>query len=337
MKRSFIIIILSVFIFSCNDSKDKNISSFDKQLEANNHPGKKLMETNCYVCHSPTASHDDRIGPPMIAIKKHYIDEKTTKKEFIVSMQSWIKNPNEADAKMRGAVKRFGVMPKQGYPEETIAKIADYMFDFDIDKPEWFDEHFNEEHGKNHGKGMRHGKGKGKRKHKEQANTNLEDLPYGERGLKYALSTKAVLGKNLMGTIQKEGTLAALNFCNERAYPLTDSMAVVLNASIKRVSDKPRNQKNKANTSELKHIETFKTQLANKQEMHPIVNETNDEVTVYYPITTNSMCLQCHGKPEANIKPEVLKTLTLLYPEDKAKGYTENQVRGIWNVSFKKD
>ena len=52
------------------------------------HPGKKLMETNCYVCHSPTASHEGRIGPPMIAVKKHYMNSDTSKKEFIASMQA---------------------------------------------------------------------------------------------------------------------------------------------------------------------------------------------------------------------------------------------------------
>ena len=306
-------------------------------MQANNHPGKKLMETNCYVCHSPTASHDDRIGPPMVAIKRHYIDDETTKEQFIADMKAWIKNPNETDAKMRGAVKRFGVMPKQAFPEETIEKIADYMYDFEIDQPEWFEDHFNEEKGKHNGNGRGKGMGQGKGKHQQQAQTSFEDLPYGERGLKYALTTKAVLGKNLMGTIQKKGTLEALEFCNVRAYPLTDSMAVVHNASIKRVSDKPRNPKNKANSEELEYIKTFKTLVADEKEISPIVKETEDDVNVYYPIVTNSMCLQCHGKPETNIKPDVLKTLTLLYPEDKAKGYSENQVRGIWNVSFKKN
>ena len=306
-------------------------------MQANNHPGKKLMETNCYVCHSPTASHDDRIGPPMVAIKRHYIDDETTKEQFISDLKAWIKNPNEADAKMRGAVRRFGVMPKQAFPEETIEKIADYMYDFEIDQPEWFEDHFNEEKGKHNGNGRGKGMGQGKGKHQQQAQTSYEDLPYGERGLKYALTTKAVLGKNLMGTIQKKGTLEALEFCNVRAYPLTDSMAVVHNASIKRVSDKPRNPKNKANSEELEYIKTFKTLVASEKEISPIVKETEDDVNVYYPIVTNSMCLQCHGKPETNIKPDLLKTLTLLYPEDKAKGYSENQVRGIWNVSFKKN
>lgn len=336
------LILLSVFVLSCNNSKNKDLSAFEKNMQANNHPGKKLMETNCYVCHSPTASHDDRIAPPMVAIKKHYIDDKTTKEEFIADMKAWIKNPNETDAKMRGAVRRFGVMPKQVFPEETIEKIADYMYDFEIDQPEWFEDHFNEEKGKHNGngqgKGMGNGKGmgQGKGKHQLQAQTSYEDLPYGERGLKYALTTKAVLGKNLMGTIQKKGTLEALEFCNVRAYPLTDSMAVVHNASIKRVSDKPRNQKNEANNEELEYIETFKNLLSEKKEINPIVKESDNDVHVYYPIITNTMCLQCHGKIETNIKPDILKSLTLLYPEDKAKGYSENQVRGIWNVSFKR-
>ena len=139
------LILLSVFVLSCNNSKNKDLSAFEKNMQANNHPGKKLMETNCYVCHSPTASHDNRIGPPMVAIKKHYIDNETTKEQFIADMKAWIKNPNEADAKMRGAVRRFGVMPMQAFPEETIEKIADYMYDFEIDQPEWFEDHFNEE------------------------------------------------------------------------------------------------------------------------------------------------------------------------------------------------
>lgn len=328
-----------LLVLSCNNSKSKDLSAFEKNMQANNHPGKKLMETNCYVCHSPTASHDDRIGPPMVAIKRHYINDETTKEQFIADMQAWIKDPNEDDARMRGAVRRFGVMPKQAYPEETIEKIADYMYDFEIDQPEWFEDHFNEEKGKHKGNGQGSGKGveQGKGKHQQQAQTNYEDLPYGERGLKYALNTKAVLGKNLIGTIQKKGTLEALEFCNVRAHPLTDSMAVVHNARIKRVSDKPRNPKNKANSEELEYINTFKTLVAGEKEISPIVKETEDDVHVYYPIVTNTMCLQCHGKPETNIKPDVLKTLTLLYPEDKAKGYSENQVRGIWNVSFKKN
>ncbi|HBY68813.1 MAG TPA: cytochrome c family protein, partial [Flavobacteriaceae bacterium] len=60
----------------------------------------------------------------------------------------------------------------------------------------------------------------------------------------------------------------------------------------------------------------------------------NGHNTFYYPITTNSMCLQCHGIPNKTIQPEVLTTIIDLYPNDKAIGYNINEVRGIWVLNF---
>lgn len=339
MKNTIYFLLLLLFLGSCkNASKDNNNdSAFLQDENLIDHPGKKLMETNCYVCHSPTATEADRIAPPMVAIKKHYISDDTSKEDFKTAIQEWIKNPSKDKAKMFGAVNRFGVMPKTPYPQETIDQIADYMFDNDIEEPEWFQKHFNQENrqGKGHGRGKEMGKGfhkgMGKAQLLEDKNTSYEAL-----GLKYALSTKAELGKNLMGTIQKKGTLEALKFCNEKAYPLTDSMSIVNHAKIKRVSDLPRNQKNQANTKELQYIESFKTVIANNEEPKPIVEEMDDIVKFYYPITTNSMCLQCHGQPSTDIESKTLKSLAELYPNDKAIGYNVNQVRGIWSITFNK-
>lgn len=328
-------------MLSCDSNKKESlyaVRTFDENINNQEHPGKKLMETNCYVCHSPTASHDDRIGPPMIAIKKHYIDSNTTKEDFIASIQAWIKNPNEADAKMKGAVRRFGVMPKTPYPEVTIQKIAEYMYDFEIDQPEWFEDHFNEmnpgANKKGKGKGQGKGKGMGMRhraNQSQQQTKSFEDI-----GLEYAMSTKAILGKNLMGQIQKNGTEAAVDFCNIKAIQLTDSMAKVHNATIKRVTDKPRNTDNKANTEELKYIAHFKSVIASNKEPEAIVLESESDVRFYYPITTNAMCLQCHGKPETDITPNTLLTLKERYPNDLATGYGLNQVRGIWSIKLNK-
>ena len=332
MKHFVVLLAVSSMFFGCNNSKNKTEPVLDKQIQANNHPGKKLMETNCYICHSPTASEQDRIGPPMIAIKKRYLNRGTTKAQFIADMQDWIKNPNEENAKMYGAVKRFGIMPKQPFPEATIAQISDYMYDFEIDQPDWFEVHYNENNGMQNDKNFQKIKGQGPKNQVKALGS--KSLPHGERGLKYALTTKAVLGKNLMGTIQKKGTLEALAFCNEQAYPLTDSMSLVHNATIKRVSDKPRNSNNQANTKELAYIESFKKDIKNKIEPKPIVRQTDDKVRVYYPITTNTMCLQCHGTPNQEVQnPTVLKLKTL-YPQDQAIGYTINEVRGIWSITF---
>ncbi len=164
----------------------------------------------------------------------------------------------------------------------------------------------------------------------------VDTLSYSERGLKYALSTQAVLGKNLMETIQKSGTAGALSFCDEKASLLTDSMSIVHNARLKRVSDKPRNQDNQANARELEHIKTFKEVIANQEVTFPIVTDSETSVQIYYPIMTNAMCLQCHGQPNKNIEPSTLKKLAQLFPDDQANGYGLNEVIGIWTVIFDK-
>ncbi|REG87914.1 c-type heme family protein [Winogradskyella sediminis] len=332
MKNLIGLLIVAISFISCNSNKKKSdpYQNVQHASKAINHVGKKLMETNCYTCHSPSASKTNRIGPPMVAIKKHYINSETSKEDFIASMQAWIKNPNEKDAKMPGAVRRYGVMPKQYFPENTIAQIAAYMYDYEIEQPNWFKKHFNEERGTSLQNGQQI------KQVAPQSPSNFEDLSYSERGLKYALATKAVLGKNLMGTIHKKGVLEALTFCNERAYPLTDSMSVVHKAMIKRVSDKPRNPSNKATSEELNYINTFKQVIANNEEPSPIVKESKDLVRVYYPITTNTMCLQCHGKPNETLNETTLNRINKLYPKDKAIGYNVNEVRGIWSITYHK-
>lgn len=302
---------------------------------SDSHPGKKLLETNCYVCHNPTIGHGDgRIAPPMEAVKRHYKTAGISKAQFVADIQAWIKQPSEAQSKMPGAIRNFGLMPYTPFPEETIAKIADYMYDNELEAPEWFEDHFNQERGRGMGRSQGRGQGRGMGMGRGMQQNQQKD--YADIGLQYALSTKAQLGKNLMGTIQKKGTVEAVAFCNERAYALTDSMANVHQANIKRVSDKPRNQNNQANVTELAHILTFKKQVEANEEIQPIVTMDGDRVNFYYPIVTNAMCLQCHGAPQEQIQPETLKTLHALYPKDQATGYDVNQVRGIWSITFNK-
>lgn len=359
MKNHISILPIAFFLLllvSCNDSKKANYSNQTAveakttSYTASNHPGKKLIETKCYVCHNPSTGHDSRIAPPMVAIKSHYLTDETTKEEFTNVIWSFVQQPSKEKAKMRGAIKRFGIMPYQPFSKEDIKLIADYMYDFKIDEPEWFKEHIEEE---SNGK-MKH-RNSGKKDdssagvHTElsrSAKSSLRDSrPEGEqsvkaktpahRGQEYALNTKKELGKNLMGTIQKKGTLEAVTFCNKQAYPITDSMAVAQNASIRRVSDQPRNPDNQANAKELGIIAQFKKAIANNQEYEPVTEIENGTVKFYAPITTNSMCLQCHGSPEKDIEPIVLTALTNLYPEDKALGYAINEVRGIWSITYK--
>ncbi len=299
------------------------------------HPGKKLMENNCYACHNPKTSEENMIAPPFVAVKMHYISEDTTKEDFVKAMVEWSKKPSEEKSKMPGAIKKFGLMPYQFFPEETIRQIADYMFDEEIEEPLWFGGHYNKMHGDRpmmKGK-MGRGKGMGMNRNREVIN---KQLSVEERGMQMAMTTKAELGKNLMGQIQKNGVIAALDFCNLQAIPITDSMAIVNKAHIKRVTDKPRNPKNKANAAELQYLENFKAQVAEGGEVKPITVQMGTETEFYYPIVTNSMCLKCHGTPGKELEKLTLSKIKELYPTDKATGYAENEVRGIWSICFEK-
>ena len=324
--KKLLLLLVSVLFFSCNDKKEeyKIFKEENIQLDTIAHNGKKLMENNCYLCHSPSAKEGEgRIAPPMIAVKSRYLMDHDSKEDFVKAISSFVENPTEDNTKMHGAVRNFGVMPKQVFPENAVAQIADFMFEYQIEEPIWFKEHL-----------QRHGNDDWTQPGKKVIVVEKQKT-YEEIGLESALSTKKILGQNLMGTIQKKGTLEALTFCNIQAMPLTDSMSVYHNAIIKRVSDKNRNPNNKANAEELVYIEQFKKDLLAKREPKPITIDKGDKIQFYYPIPTNTMCLQCHGKSES-IKPVVQAKIKTLYPKDLAIGYGENEIRGIWSITFNK-
>ncbi len=342
MKTLSILILLGTFA-ACNTNPKNSYSGIDNgsyelaMATIQEHPGKRLMENNCYMCHNPKASEEKMISPPMVAVKMHYLTNETSKEEFIRDISSFLQNPSEDKSKMAGAVKKFGLMPYQFYPENTVHQIADYMFDHKIEEPKWFDDHYSKMHGERpRMKGMMgNGKGRGMGMRRNQSSSSPQPS-IEERGMQMAQATKAELGKNLMGQIQKNGVIAALDFCNIQAMPLTDSMSVAYKAQIKRVSDKPRNPKNQANALELTGIQKFKDQVAANKEPTPIVTTMGEKVEFYYPIVTNSMCLKCHGTPGKELESLTLSNILKHYPNDKATGYGENEVRGIWSIEFER-
>lgn len=157
-----------------------------------------------------------------------------------------------------------------------------------------------------------------------------------KKGMDIALSTKEVLGKNLLTAIKERGTDKAVEFCNGRAIVLTDSMSVELNAKVRRVSDKNRNPNNVANEKELAYINQAKQDIEASGKAKPIVFEQNGKMVGYYLIMTNAMCLQCHGDPKENINRKTLDALKRLYPEDQGTGYSTNELRGIWVIEMEK-
>lgn len=172
---------------------------------------------------------------------------------------------------------------------------------------------------------------------KDVTKTNESDTTnYLLKGKVIATETQKILAKNLTEAITKGGTDYAIQFCNIQALPLTDSMAKQLNANIKRVSDQPRNINNNANEKEMAYIQSIKSAIKKGETANPQVTSSDNEVIGYYPIITNSLCLQCHGNKNTDITKESQNKIASLYPSDKATGYSINQLRGIWVINMKK-
>lgn len=144
-------------------------------------------------------------------------------------------------------------------------------------------------------------------------------------------ATKKLLVTNLTQKIADGGTIEAISFCNLEAIPLTKSVSDQHGIEIKRVSDRNRNPNNLANEKEMEIIEQYKSQILKKEELKPQISGDY----YYEPLVTNAMCLQCHGVPNKNIKPEVTEKLAQLYPNDQAIGYGENEIRGLIRVKVK--
>ncbi len=122
--------------------------------------GEALYKQNCSVCHGSTGGMDmaKRIAPPIAAVRMHYISTYSDKDSFVQAVSGWLENQDENKSMMRGAIRRFKIMPPISIPKEDAEKIAAYIYDGDIDKPEGFEDHVNERHGKKKDKkhGMKH-------------------------------------------------------------------------------------------------------------------------------------------------------------------------------------
>ncbi|HOI33096.1 MAG: DUF3365 domain-containing protein [Bacteroidales bacterium] len=147
--------------------------------------------------------------------------------------------------------------------------------------------------------------------------------------------TFIALSSELKNAIQEGGVPHALSFCNAAALPVTDSLAKIYDVDIKRVSLKNRNPLNQADAFEASLIETFtKLSVADLSQVNMVVQDADGFPVYAQPIILGENCLQCHGSIEKDIRPENLKLIRKLYPDDKAVDYNVGDLRGIWRIRF---
>ena len=111
--------------------------------------GKQLYKTFCSSCHGLSGGMDmrQRVAPPIAAVRFHYIGVYPDKTAFVTAITNWVEKQDENKSLMRGAIRRFNIMPPISISKQDAQKIAIYIFTGDIEKPPGFDKHVEEMHG----------------------------------------------------------------------------------------------------------------------------------------------------------------------------------------------
>ena len=139
--------------------------------------------------------------------------------------------------------------------------------------------------------------------------------------------------------IKSEGMLSAVAVCSDTAQVLTNNFGLMKGVYIKRVSFKNRNKNNVPDEFEariLKEFEQIKKEgklISNTEHFEIIIENDYQYLRYMKPIKIGAACLKCHGNEE-KISTEVKELIVKEYPDDKAIGYKNGDLRGA--VSIKK-
>ena len=137
-----------------------------------------------------------------------------------------------------------------------------------------------------------------------------------------------LLRRTLARELAAGGVARAMAFCRPETYRVVDSLAGVLKAMARRVSERPRNPASQAPL------------LAG--EMRPdtvrTIKRLSQEVFFYQrPIVlSNQLCLRCHGEVGKEISAADYASIKEKFPQDQATGYRLGQPMGAWQLSLQR-
>lgn len=163
--------------------------------------------------------------------------------------------------------------------------------------------------------------------------TEKAAIAIGDRAATAVLSGLLARVKKAM---QEGGPEHAIDFCSETALPLTAEIAESQDhkVEIKRTSSRVRNPKNEPDALEKQALEHFEREATTNKKIAPdLVQKVDGGYRYNRPIVVMSACLACHGEQDA-IAPTVRKKLQERYPNDRATGYKEGDLRGLIRVNI---
>ena len=156
------------------------------------------------------------------------------------------------------------------------------------------------------------------------------------RGGAIATTVAQGLAQRLQAQLAENGAAQTLDFCSRTALVLTDSLtADQPGVSVKRTSTRIRNPRNQPDEHEQLALAWFDSARAASGALPAAYVQAVSaaEARFYRPLVIAPFCIQCHGTVE-KLDPEVRAALQERYPNDRAIGYQEGDLRGVIRVSL---
>lgn len=153
----------------------------------------------------------------------------------------------------------------------------------------------------------------------------------------------AALKEALSAAMKSGGPREAISVCSKKAYALTDSIEktdpdVV---RLRRTSLRIRNPQNAPDSSEIAAISLFEARLnSGNGPGDPIITEemsvNGKQFRYFKPLLVEPVCLVCHGTSDY-LNKEVLAKIKAVYPDDRATGFNDGDLRGVISVVIRAD
>lgn len=137
------------------------------------------------------------------------------------------------------------------------------------------------------------------------------------------------LSTRLLAAMSNSGPAKAIEVCSKLAPKLAKEVGEQHHVSIGRTAVRLRNENNRPPG----WAEPLLKDLPTK----PVVQDLeNGSTGVLFPVLLKVQCLTCHG-PDDKIASEIRTELARLYPNDKATGFQEGDLRGWFWVKVPAD
>ncbi len=141
----------------------------------------------------------------------------------------------------------------------------------------------------------------------------------------------------LLAELERGGYDGAVRVCAEIAQKLTQEFNQKTGHYVRRVSLGYRNTQDIPDAYESRMLQKLDQQNREKKlagEYYEVVREQGRDYLRYLkPLVAGKMCLNCHGRPD-QLSPQVMAVLKEKYPNDRATGYHEGDLRGAVSVKI---